>query len=204
MRRRATATFAAIATVLTLAGTAAASPVIVYSEAIQGDFSGLFSAPTPVSLTAVENEIIGTTGASSVGSVRDYFTFTIAEGAYLRSLTLVSSSLGDGGAQFMGLQQGPAFTFDPTLAGSHMGDFLGYTHFSPANNGSNLLLMLGANGIGFNGPLGAGQYTLWIQDTSGGVANYDLVAEVVPEPGTMLLMLSGLGVLAKTRRRRSS
>jgi len=125
-------------------------------------------------------------------------------------LNLASSTLGTGNIAFMALQQGPAFTFDgnqsPAALMALIPQMLGYTHFSPANNGSNLLPLLGASfgAIGFNGPLGAGQYTLWIQDTSGGVANYDLVAEVVPEPGTMLLMLSGLGVLAKTRRRRPS
>lgn len=59
----------------------------------------------------------------------------------------------------------------------------------------------------FNGEAPDGMWTLYIEDTVGldplGVYGYRLDVEAVPEPGTMLLLGSGIAGLAVRRRRRS-
>ncbi len=192
---------AAAVAVFTFTASASASTITVYDEGVQGDFSGTFTAPTPINLVVGQNRIVGATGALSTGTLRDYFTFTIPVGLSLNTLTLVSSSITVGNFAFLGIEAGPAFTFDPTTP--DVTQLLGWIHFSPANNGTNILPAIGSGlgAIHFQGPLPAGQYSVWIQDTNVGVSSYELVAEVVPEPGTMLLMLSGLGVAARARRR---
>jgi hypothetical protein len=209
---------AALIVILTLAGPAAAAPITVYNEAVLGDLSGSFNnSPTSVPFLLGQNEIIGQTGTASVGTVQDYFTFTVPVNASLRSVTLVNSSLATGPPpsllQFIGLERGSVFTRNFTeyangspTQGAATAELLGWAHFSPANNGTDILPLIGsgAGAIGFNGPLGAGQYTAWIQDTSVGISTYDLVFDVqpVPEPSSVLLTLTGLALLTRVRRRR--
>src|SRR5262245_9437290 len=109
MRLRGTGILTVLGLLLTFARPAAAVPITVYNETLQGDFSGVFSAPTAVTLSALESRIIGQTGAGSPGDFQDYFTFVIPVNTVLASLTLVSSTLGSGAAQFIALASGPAF-----------------------------------------------------------------------------------------------
>ena len=58
-------------------------------------------------------------------------------------------------------------------------------------------------GSGISGPLDAGTYHLWFQETDGSSVDYSITLETaaVPEPGTLaLLMLGGVGVALLRRR----
>ena len=58
--------------------------------------------------------------------------------------------------------------------------------------------------IGFTAPLPAGDYSFWIQETSGNAVNYSFTASVIPEPSTFALFGFGLlAVGALVRRRRA-
>jgi hypothetical protein len=62
---------------------------------------------------------------------------------------------------------------------------------------------VGTGNSGFSIPLGPGNYAFWIQDTSGGGPfNYRLDLTAVPEPGTIAMMLLGLGGLGWSRRKK--
>jgi hypothetical protein len=58
--------------------------------------------------------------------------------------------------------------------------------------------------VGFFGSLPAGTYSVWIQETGTGVANYNFDFQVsqVPEPGTALFMAAGLAALGWRARKR--
>lgn len=217
MRLRKIDILAALALVLTLVGAASAGPITVYDEAVTGDLSGIFNAPTALIFQRGENEVKGTTGAGSVGSngtIQDYFNFTIPALSMLTSITLVSSNLPEGGhIAFIGLHSGPVFNYNfsayangSPLQGIATADLLGWAHFTTASNGTDILPLIrsGLGAGGFASAPGGGPFAVWIQDTSPGMSTYDMVFNVqaVPEPGTVLLTLTGLAVLAGVRRRR--
>jgi hypothetical protein len=84
---------------------------------------------------------------------------------------------------------------------------LGWTLFGPDQIGTDLfdVMSLSANdSSGFTVPLPAGSYSLWVQETGAGTANYALEFMVVevPEAPTVLTMLGGLALLAAALRRR--
>ena len=217
-------TFAALRTSrqLGLIGTLAAASLAVsspafaastYSENVSGDLSSNGLSPTAINLAFGNNMIEGTTGRSAAGAIdRDYFTFTLATGQALDAIQILTGTT-TLGFSFIGVQSGNQLTLDPASADAT--GLLGWYHYSGADVGSDILDNIGvaANGsTGFNGPLGPGTYTFWIQEASPGprvryrfnfvVGNF--VGEV-PEPGTWAMMLLGFGAVgyAIRRRRRS-
>jgi len=190
-----------LALVLILAGPAKAVPV--YNETTDGDFSNNRGAPTVVNFGLGKNDVFGQTGSMSGVTDRDYFTFTIPVGSVLASLTVLNSTLTAGGAAFFGLQAGGVVTVDPALPDA--GLLLGYELVSPADIGVNILpaMATAAGAAGFTVPLGAGQYSVWLQDTNAAPSVYGLQFEVssVPEPGTPMLLIASLAALGWVRRR---
>jgi len=175
---------------------------LIYNEATNGDLSNDRAAPTVINFGPGDNDILGTTGAATGGNVRDYFTFTIPTGATLTALTVLNSAITAGASAFIGLEAGGQITVDPAAATA--APLLGYRHFAPADIGVDILPLMGiaVGAIGFTAPLGAGQYSVWIQDTSPGTSVYGLRFEV-PEPGTALLTLTSLASLAWFGRRKT-
>ena len=201
-----TLAFAACAGVL-MAGPAVAAN---YSEPTDGEFSSLGSTPTPVTLGGGSNIISGATGGDQAGHPdRDYFTFTVAPGQQLVAIDVLSGT-DSPTRSFFGIATGSQTLVDPA-ASSAVG-LLGWTLFSVADVGSNILDDLGAasppnfpsfpGATGFSGPLGAGAYTAWLQDSDPETARYVLNFNVaIPEPASWALMLVGFGALGVALRR---
>lgn len=185
-------------------GSSVAHAIVVYNESISGDFSNTGTTPTVVTGLALgANEVHGSTGNTGSGGDRDYFTFTVPAGLAWTSLTALPG-MGPGRVAFIGLQAGSLVTLPvipPTAAG-----LLGWHHYQSGDVGNDLLPLMAtpANGSsGFATPLGAGNYAIWIQDSSSGVTGYGLNFQLqnVPDSGPGLGILATLVGLAFLRRR---
>lgn len=185
--------------------TLGAQAATAWDESSAGDLSNDGLAPTALSLGLGENLLLGRTGRTDGVVDRDYFSFTLAAGTQLDTLTVLpgSSFLGPGAASFIAVQAGPQLTVNPT--GGSAAGLLGWVHYSENDVGTDILglMGIGPGAIGFAGPLPAGTYSFWIQDTGSGVADYrfDFAVSAVPEPAAWALWLAGLGLLAGARRR---
>lgn len=190
---------------LTVGLAAPALAATAYNEGTTGDLSNLRATPTAITIVAGDNDVLGTTGLGFGGVDLDYLTFTIAAGYELSSLKVLAGTQPAGGVSFLAIQSGAAVTVDP--AAPDPAPLLGWAHFSDADIGTDILPAIGVapSAIGFVPPLGAGTYSLWIQDTNVGAATYALRLGVtpVPEPHTVVLALAGLAALAGMRRRRT-
>lgn len=184
----------------------AAQAHTAWDEAVSGDFSNIGTSPTPVTLLPGANLIRGTTGRISGVVDRDYFSFTLPAGWQLDTLTVLPGSTfpGGSGLSFIGVQSGTQVTVNPT-GGSAEG-LLGWMHFGENHIGEDILQIMGfgPGASGFFGPLPAGSYAFWIQDTVNGTATYELAfgVSVVPEPAAGWMLLAGIGVLAGAGRLR--
>jgi hypothetical protein len=182
---------------------------VAWNEALNGDFSNSGLTPTFVTLGPGSNNIFGVTGnpgsgALGSGTDRDYLTITVPVGLQLTSLSVLPGTVA-GGLSFLGLQSGNKVTL-PTNAASAAG-LLGWTHYSTADAGSDVFARMGiaANGSsGFTAPLGAGDYSFWIQDFNAGAFNYGFQFVVIPEPTAIALALAGLSSLVAGFFRRHS
>ncbi|HKA41748.1 MAG TPA: PEP-CTERM sorting domain-containing protein [Burkholderiales bacterium] len=196
----------------------AASAGVIWNESVNGDLSNDGLSPTFVgTLTPGSNQVIGLTGrpgpAPATPPERDYFFVTVPLGLNLAAITLLPGQ-NMGGLGFIGLQAGSQITL-PTNAATAVG-LLGWWHYAPADVGHDILASMsalamtpgGMGATGFTAPLGPGNYAFWVQDTSTPPVpsipfnfGFDLV--VVPEPGTIAMMLLGLGGLGFSRRKRA-
>lgn len=175
-----------------------------YSEGVSGDLSGDRLAPTSLVAVLGSNPLSG----STIQGDLDYLRITLPGGLQLASLVLDSVTSTDELA-FIAVQQGTTFTVTPATATASA--LLGYTHFGSglaaggATVGNDMLDDMGvaAFAIGFVPPLGASDYTFWIQQTAAQAFAYSLNFVVVPEPGTFALLGLGLLSLVWTRGRPS-
>jgi MYXO-CTERM domain-containing protein len=184
---------------------ASASADLMWDEAIDGDLSSDYLNPTQLYTKGVNNHVIFTTiGAAENGGDQDreYFTFDVAVGYQLESIILSDfqtdpiTNLG-----FIGIAAGNVFPTSPEAP--NVTELLGYYLPGVDDVGDDILQAMG-NGGGsqtFSGPLGAGSYTLWAQETGPSTDNWDLnfVVSEVPAPGALALL--GLGGIAARRRR---
>ena len=198
-----------IKTVLSISALAvfatAASADLMWDEAIDGDLSGDYLNPTQLFTKGVNNHVIFTTiGAAENGGDQDreYFTFDVAVGYQLESIILSDfqtdpiTNLG-----FIGVAAGNVFPTSPEAP--NVTELLGYYLPGVDDVGDDILQAMGNGGgsQGFSGPLGAGSYTFWAQETGPSTDNWDLnfVVSEVPAPGALALL--GLGGIAARRRR---
>ena len=163
-----------------------ATAQVVWDEAVDGDLSGNPGAPTPVSLAPGRNVIIGSvTSAFPSFDTRDYVTFTIPVGKALGSLNQLSyvdlPGGGPGDRGYHALDEGPTSLVPDMLNGSQ---FLGGAHMDPQVPGTDLLPDLASAllaGVGFDIPLGHGEYTYLIQQTGDERSGYELEFVIVDD-----------------------
>lgn len=164
---------------------------ISYDESVNGDLSTTSGAPTGVSLLIGDNEVHGTTGRAVAGGAvdRDFFRVAIPVGWQLSGIEVLrgTTSAGAGSLSFLGVVKAANFGATPPTAA---GDLLGYHHYSPTEIGTDILddLGTGLGAQGFTGPLGAGTYTFWVQETAVASVNYAFDLKVsrvstVPDSG---------------------
>lgn len=170
-----------------------------YSEAVNGDLSGNRALPTAINLDPGSNTISATSVAGDV----EYFRVNVPAGFRISAITLDSFSAATN-LSFVAVQSGAAFTEPPTPPGpTNVAQLLGYTHFSAAQVGTNILddIGVGAGSIGFTGPLTQSTYTFWSQETAGSPSSYTFNVSVTPAPsvpalGVVSVATLGLGLLA--------
>jgi hypothetical protein len=168
---------------------------IVYDEGISGDLSGAFGSPTSITFSAQSNTVIGQMGENggtggTNGRDADYFTFSFGGGRQLTSVTIDSYTFSPNnpGSSFMGYVAGTAF------AGQGGGDIDGNVLFNAGSG--DVLPSLG-------GPLDAGDYSFWVQETSANAVDYTITFgfTAVPEPAGMVVCGIALMSLVSRRRR---
>lgn len=178
-----------------------------WDELNDGELSGDGNAPTFITFTEGSNLIEGTMGSlGGTGPLdADVWTFTITAGYYLTGITLVAYSAPTGPHDsFMAIDDATTINMsDPSL---HLSNGLWNEQLDGfGNTYTDLMAILDAGpafgGTGFDGPLGPGNYTFWVQEGSEQIQysiNFEMTA--VPEPGSSLLL--GLAGLLMLRRRR--
>jgi len=189
--------------------TSPAAAAVVYNEGTSGDLSNSGLTPTPITFTLGENIVTGTTGRTEAGAIdRDYWTFTIGANQQLVALNVLQGTV-PLGFSFIGIQSGNQVTLDPaTLTAAGL---LGWTHYQTTDIGTNILDDIGVakNGsTGFNGALGAGTYSVWLQEISPTPQgtnprlpfSFAFIVSGVPEPSTWAMMLLGFGAMGLALR----
>ena len=170
---------------------------VVYDESVDGDLSDDNLNPTFVTLFPEVSKVLASTTFEPLD--RDFVTFTVPDGQVLDQIIwgLYEST---GSQSFFAIAAGDQITsIDDASV------LLGATPISVDDVATNILDDLGMavlGGSGFSGPLGAGNYTLWFQDTSADT-NYGysiVLANAVPEP-TMGVVPAFLGLAFLSRRR---
>jgi len=121
---------------------------------------------TPTAIGALE---IGRTTieATQRGDPRDvdFVTFTVPEGAELAGLTLDGDEAGSGNLAFLGIARGHTTAIDPDAPDATA--LLGGITYGAGQPGRDIPDRIGAlpGAEDFDGPLGAGAYTLWLNQT---------------------------------------
>jgi hypothetical protein len=187
----------------------------LYSEAVSGDLSNNRLAPTSIGTLGLgSNVIVGTSVPTNGVPDQDYLTFTVAAGQQLTGLTFGQGTNFVGADRlFLGIAQGSSVNVDPNFAQGATG-LLGWTLVGSSLVGTNVLPALGLSAppnfaaipgaTGFTGPLGAGIYSIWLQDGDNAVTynfNLQTATAPVPEPASWMMMISGFGLLGARLRR---
>jgi hypothetical protein len=141
-----------------------AEPVAVYSEEGDGDISDDGSAPIDLGVLETGTTLITATQQGEPRDV-DYVTFTVPEGMELSGLTVEGYVAEPGNLAFFGIEEGATFETDPnTQDASTLLGGVTYAHWAV---GVDVLQIAGdlEGAQGFDGALGAGTYTLWLNQT---------------------------------------
>jgi len=190
--------------ILLACGAALPTHGLNYTESTDGDLtativSNIATAPTPIVFDLGVNTIAGTMGGDPGDGIpldRDFFTFTLAPGQTLTSINFLGYT--NGGQSFYAIAPGTSIAIDS--AANHLSNML------VTQTGQVLpTLALGAynGGTGLSNPVGPGTYTIWFQEVSS-VVTYSTAYTVVPEPGSVTVLISGLALLLQLRRRAKS
>jgi len=205
---------AALTIATCFAATSSAQVVVIHDESLSGDLSNNPLAPTPFTLVAGGNNIIGSVGDSDS---QDWVRVNVPAGLQMTGLLHVSYSASDPQG-FLGFDDQPTFTGSPFTPSSYQG----YAHFGlaatngnlPTTNtvGLNMLTIMANPAAYFAGqepqgvtlPLGPGAYTFLFQQL-GNQSDYEFSFQVatVPEPTSVGLMLVPLGGWLIRRLRRT-
>ncbi len=191
-------------TALVVAGsiTGGAFAEIVYDESFDGDLSDNYLAPTSINVSEGFNTFVFTTDRD--GDDRDIFTFEVADGYQLSGviLDLFDTNADDpSNLGFIGFSGGSVLGIDPDIP--NPAGLLGYALVFENDSGSDIFDVManGGGAQGYDGPLGAGPYTFWAQETSPTSDDWRVTLVVTPVPGPGALALAALaGVMPRRRR----
>jgi hypothetical protein len=170
---------------------------IAYSEASDGDLAGP-ATPTPLGTIDLGLNTITGQLSNSAGFDPDAFSFVVAGGQQLDS---VSFTTVNGSGHFFAFNDGPLSQFNGS--GNLISTLLGN-----GDIGTNILdgslNSFGGSGLS-GGPLAAGTYNVWFQETGGATVDYSLAisTSAVPEPSSAAMIFAAAAVLASRRRRRT-
>ncbi|MEM9742013.1 MAG: putative Ig domain-containing protein [Pseudomonadota bacterium] len=169
------------------------APAFPFDEATDGDLSDDRFTPTDLgALGLSDNQVtaIQQGDAEPGGRERDYFTFEVPEGQVLTELRLEAFAPGEPTLPqgFIGLAAGSQVLVDPETTATDIPELLGGHVYGPGDVGTNILPQLadgevfGATTQGFNLPLPAGTYTLWMNQ--GGEASTITLNLMAPDAST--------------------
>ena len=195
-------TFKALAVAAILPVASVASADLVYDESVDGELSADPDAPTFIDMSAGDNTVIFTTDGK--GDDRDIFTFNVADGFQLVGVVLDVFDTNENdpaNLAFIGFSAGSVLGTDPLAP--DVTALLGYALVAEGDSGTDIFDTMGQGGgaQGYSGPLGAGDYTFWAQETSPSADDWQVtfVISQVPSPGALALL--GVAGLARRRRR---
>lgn len=190
-----------ITKILVLAACCSPLRAASYSEAIDGELSNDFVAPTFIQMDLGSNILTG--GLAGGESDVDLFRFSVPIGQQLAAIRILGFT-GGGGGSFFGIQSGVELSSSPVPSASFP-DPIGYAIISASDAAvaRNVLPTI-ASGPPFDGvaALPAGNYVGWLNET-GLASNYQIefVITAVPEPTVSAVLALGLlGSLARRRR----
>lgn len=181
---------------------------MVLSETFDGDISDDRLNPTFIDVFAGSSILSGTLEGEDL----DYFTITVPEGMQLFGIVVKSYQSTDSSGM-IAMMAGSTFS-EPTKQINYA-NLMGWSKFGNATLGTDILDNIGAGAgtAGFTGPVTEGDYSFWVQQSSGILTNYTFefligaapAGEVVPEASSlaMLAAVAATGVAARTWRRRS-
>lgn len=177
----------------------AAAGTFNYDEAIDGDLSNDWLAPTQFPAFGVGQSVatMTTVDSNELTGDRDYFTITVPAGLQLDSITLLSLDANGGDdVAFLGIQAGDQVTVDPNFP--NPAPLLGWLLTQQSNVGNDILaIAVGAE----NTPLGPGQYSFWVQQTGQDPTTLSLGFNLSQIPAPSGAALAGLAMLGAMRRR---
>lgn len=172
---------------------------VLWSEQLDGDFSGDRLAPTPLTLPEGTSALFGRIDAQDdLGNLDlDYFSVAVPAGFHLTGI-LLEDYLSTDFVAFIAIDDRPVFSIAPEDATTD--NLFGWLHFGVAEIGQDILPRLGASGRGFTPPLPLGVYTFWVQQI-GDLTEYTVVftLEPVPAPGAAAIL--PLAALLRPKRR---
>ena len=161
------------------------------------DFSGDNTNPTQLGVFAIGTTTVSGSVVDATGSAPDVdvFSFNIAADTVLTGIDVTSfASTDDLG--FVAIDEGIGFPFNAAELGGGPDTslFLGGALFGA---GTDLFAAFASGalaGTGFTAPLGAGDYTIYVQQLGGAVIDYTFSFEVaaVPLPAAVWLFAAGL------------
>ena len=146
-----------------------AEETVLTDEEVDGDISSDGSNPLAFQLADGSSVLSGSVGAGDM----DYVTVNVPEGSVLSAINLVDYFNVDAGTvSFIGVQEGTVFT-EPA-EDANVGNLLGFLLYGAELLDTNILPAIGEGPgtQGFTGPLGAGAYTFWINETGDDPAAY--------------------------------
>ena len=182
---------------LLFVGCSLQAQVYLHNEALDGDLGGDHLSPTTLSLSQGQSLLDYAVGEFDA----DLLTLHIPLGLQLDALILRNYQSADAGnVSFIGFQSNRA-----TLSGFPFGAFtdpINYSLYGSLNLNENLLPRMLQLGGSPAGPLSAGNYAFWMNETtvsSNAVFEFQ-ASEAIPEPSGWLLVRRGALRLIGRRR----
>ena len=174
---------------------------ISYNELVSGDLASDVATPTDLGLVDLGKNTISGTLLNSVNFDPDVFSFTVAAGQQLDMVSLTSLS-STGERHFLAFHNGP---LNQSLASENW-----ITTLVDSSDLDDNFLTIGSlentyGGTGLpGGPVGAGTYHIWLQETDGQDYDYTFsvsTSQAIPEPSSAVVALLGICAFAMRRRK---